>query len=98
MPYAGAVAERKVTKIMNGLKTRKQAKDARQERRNSVETRGLDARREEALETSENIFLFYPNIIGLYILDPQEDAILILSRLLPYSPCDSIALLHAPSS
>ena len=50
----------------------------------------------------ENIFLFWPNIIGIYPLELQRVFVLekanlmMLSRLLPNRPRHRVSLLHAP--
>lgn len=95
---------------MNGVRTRKQtakggkpkdektAADANGNANGYINTNGLVAKRAERAETSENIFLFYPNIIGgLQVLSspaPVSDH----SRLHTHHPCHCISLLHAPSS
>ncbi|MCJ1475466.1 CDP-diacylglycerol-inositol 3-phosphatidyltransferase [Lambiella insularis] len=49
---------------MNGVKKRKEVKDARHEMRDLGQSKELDARQDGETGASENIFLFYPNIIG----------------------------------
>lgn len=56
---------------------------------------------QQRVELSENIFLFYPNLIGMLITmisDKPTWSSLMLFRLLTHRPRYRVSLLHAPTS
>ncbi len=83
---------------MDGVRPRKQpAKAANGVERKINGYADLGDRTTASAEPTENIFLFWPNVIGAYGTSPVTSTLLanIVSRLLPHRTGHRIALLHA---
>lgn len=90
---------------MNGVEPRRQTAKVAKPRDEKTTTGDVDGKANgyvnnktpKRADSSENIFLFYPNIIGvfqvlLFLLDVVSDH----TRVLTHHPCHCIAVLHAP--
>lgn len=83
---------------MDGVRTRKQPAKAANGVEQKVNGHADSGDRTTAFaEPTENIFLFWPNVIGAYGITLVKCTLLanIVSRLLPHHPRHRIALLHA---
>lgn len=88
---------------MNGVRTRKQTAFVQQDGAKLNGHANPKDRQLQAPEQQENIFLFYPNIIGLQPSSWSSQLCIIglnnpLFRLLPHHPGYCIPLLHASPS
>ena len=85
---------------MGGVQTRKQAKETEQ-KLITPENAGINGSAKVSMarldEPTENIFLFWPNIIGKALNLSKPNHILTLSRILAHSARPRVTVLHAPS-